>query len=52
MAGEKILIVDDERSMCQYLSIMLKKEGYQVKISNSGKKAVSEVNDCNYDVVI
>ena len=41
MAGEKILIVDDEKSMCQYLSIMLKKEGYQVRTSNSGKKAVS-----------
>jgi DNA-binding NtrC family response regulator len=52
MAAEKILIVDDEKSMCQYLSIMLKKEGYQVKTANSGKKAVSEVSEGNYDVVI
>jgi DNA-binding NtrC family response regulator len=52
MAGEKILIVDDEKSMCQYLSIMLRKEGYDVKTVNNGKKAVSEVKEVNYDVVI
>jgi DNA-binding NtrC family response regulator len=52
MAGEKILIVDDEKSMCQYLSIMLKKEGYQVKVTNSGKKAISLVKESNFDVII
>ncbi len=52
MAGEKILIVDDEKSMCQYLSIMLKKDGYDVKTVNSGKKALGEVKEGNYDVVI
>ncbi|MBN1163507.1 MAG: sigma-54-dependent Fis family transcriptional regulator [Candidatus Krumholzibacteriota bacterium] len=52
MAGEKILIVDDEKSMCQYLSIMLKKEGYQVKTVTDGKKAVQEIKSSNYDVVI
>jgi len=52
MAGEKILIVDDEKSMCQYLSIMLKKEGYKVKTASSGSKAVSEVRDTNFDAVI
>ena len=52
MAGEKILIVDDEKSMCQYLSIMLKKEGYKVKTASNGIKAVKEVSDSNFDVVI
>ncbi len=52
MAGEKILIVDDEKSMCQYLSIMLKKEGYVVKTASNGSKAVKEVSDSNYDAVI
>ncbi len=52
MAGEKILIVDDEKSMCQYLSIMLKKEGYEVKTASNGSKAVKEVSDSNYDAVI
>jgi two-component system response regulator PilR (NtrC family) len=52
MAGEKILIVDDEKSMCQYMSIMLKKEGYDVTTVKDGKKAVEEVKRSNYDVVI
>ncbi len=52
MAGEKILIVDDEKSMCQYLSIMLKKEGYFVKTVHNGQKAVQEAQSSNYDVVI
>ncbi len=52
MAGEIILIADDEKSMCQYLSIMLKKEGYQVKTVNNGKKAVDAVKDSNFDLLI
>ncbi|MGD1048013.1 MAG: sigma-54 dependent transcriptional regulator [Candidatus Krumholzibacteriaceae bacterium] len=52
MAGEKILIVDDEKSMCQYLSIMLRKEGYDVKTVHNGKKALQEIKESNFDVVI
>ncbi len=52
MTGERVLIVDDEKSMCQYLSIMLKKEGYQVKNVSSGKKAIKAVRDSNFDVMI
>ncbi|MCX5753659.1 MAG: response regulator [Candidatus Krumholzibacteria bacterium] len=52
MAGEKILIVDDEKNMCQYLSIMLRKEGYDVKTVHNGKKALQEIKESVFDVVI
>jgi len=52
MADEKILIVDDEKSMCQYLAIMLKKEGYSIKTVNNGKKAIKEISSSNYDVLL
>ncbi len=52
MAGERILIVDDEKSMCKYLSIMLKKEGYEVETANNGKKAVKLAKEGSFDVVI
>jgi DNA-binding NtrC family response regulator len=52
MAGEKILIVDDERSMCQFLSIMLRKEGYRVTTVSNGKKAIEEIQGTKYDVVL
>ncbi len=52
MADERVLIVDDEKSMCKYLYIMLKKEGYQAKTVNNGKKAVREIKNSPFDVVI
>ena len=35
----EILIVDDEKSMREFLSIMLKKEGYNVKSATNGEEA-------------
>ena len=36
MTTGRILVVDDEQSMCQYLSILLTKEGHEVQTANSG----------------
>jgi DNA-binding NtrC family response regulator len=52
MAGEKLLIVDDERSMCQFLSIMLRKEGYDIVAVSNGKKALEQVKAHRFDLVI
>ena len=52
MAGERILVVDDEKSMCQFLSIMLRKEGYEITAVGSGKKAIEEIQKSRYDVVL
>ncbi len=40
MTGERILIVDDDESMCEFLTIMLEKEGYEVHAMNRGKDAI------------
>ena len=52
MAEEKILVVDDDEAMCQFLSIMLKKEGYDVSTVNDGHSAIQKVKEDGYDVVI
>src|SRR5512134_195147 len=52
MAGERILVMDDEKSMCQFLSIMLRKEGYEITTVSSGKKAVEEISSSRFDVVL
>ena len=52
MAGEKILIVDDEKSMCQFLSIMLRKDGYRITTVNNGKKALEQIKSARFDLVI
>ena len=52
MAGEKILIVDDEESMVQFLSILLSKEGYDVHVARSGKEALEKAEDDAFDVIV
>jgi DNA-binding NtrC family response regulator len=52
VSGERILLVDDEESMLQFLSILLAKEGYEVHIARSGREALEKVEEENYDVVI
>jgi len=52
MAEEKILVVDDDEAMCQFLSIMLKKEGYDVTTASDGHTAIQKVKEDGYNVVI
>ena len=52
MSGEKILIVDDEKSMCQFLAIMLRREGYNITTANNGKKALDQIKNNKFDLVI
>jgi len=52
MAEETILIVDDDETMCQFLSIMLKKEGYHVITVSDGQSAIERVKESNCDVII
>jgi len=52
VSSEKILVVDDEESMLQFLSILLAKEGYEVHVARSGREALEKAEEENYDVVI
>ena len=48
----KILIVDDELSMREFLGILLRKQGYEVTSVSSGEEAVAQVDREFYDVVL
>jgi len=48
----KILVIDDEDSMCNFMEIMLSKEGYGVDTANSGGDGVALLKEKNYDLVI
>jgi len=52
MPTEKILVVDDEQSMTQFLGIVLRKEGYQVTTVSNGNDALDKVRAEAFDVVI
>lgn len=49
---EKILIVDDERSMRDVLSIMLKRAGYDVTVASDGDEAIAKAEKELFDLVI
>jgi DNA-binding NtrC family response regulator len=52
MPAHKILIVDDEQSMAQFLAIVLRREGYDVTTVNNGREALDKVKAGAFDVVI
>ena len=51
-ATSTILVVDDERSMREFLSIMLKKEGHDVVVADCGKAAVKILERRPVDLLI
>jgi two-component system response regulator PilR (NtrC family) len=52
MEKGKILVVDDERSMREFLGIMLAKEGYGVTQCPDGETALRQVEEDIFDLVI
>ncbi|MEJ2066864.1 MAG: sigma-54 dependent transcriptional regulator, partial [Deltaproteobacteria bacterium] len=52
MAQQKILVVDDEKSMCEFLEIMLKKDGYEVATTTSGEEALGLLDKNLYSMVL
>lgn len=47
-----VLIVDDERSMRDFLKILLEKEGHQVTTADSGARALETLKKISVDVIV
>ena len=52
MASGKILIVDDDKNICELLRLYIEKEGYTVSIANDGKSALEMFDICGPDLVL
>ena len=48
----QLLIVDDEASMCEFLEIILQKNGYQVSSRQSARTAIKDLETGTFDLVI
>lgn len=51
-SGENVLIVDNDRDMCEVISDILKEEGYKVSIAYEGNTALASIKKNMYGVVI
>ena len=47
-----ILIVDDERSMREFLGIYLRREGYRIEAASGGSEAIASIKARAFDVII
>ena len=52
MSNEKILVVDDDKNICELLRLYLVKEGYGVTIANDGTAALQEFDKLHPDLVL
>ncbi|MBD3349431.1 MAG: response regulator [Candidatus Eisenbacteria bacterium] len=52
MPNGRILVVDDEDSIREYLSMMLEREGYDVESTADGKKAAKLCQKSEFDVIV
>ncbi len=48
----RILVVDDEESIREFLEIMLKKEGYEITLAEDGQKAKDLLSKKTFDMII
>ncbi len=48
----KVLLIDDEQTLLEYLSKRLLREGFTVKATFSGEEAVEVASNENYDVAV
>ena len=52
LGGARLLVADDERSMRELLSIVLRREGYDVTVAENGRAAVEQLESRRFDLLI
>ena len=50
--NERLLIVEDEETLCESLKRVLMKDGYEVDTVSSAEAAMSKIDDVAYDLII
>ena len=47
-----ILVVDDEKKICEFIKAFLDNEGYYADVAYDGKSAIDKINSKKYDLII
>ena len=48
----KVLVVDDDQAICEFMETFLKKDGFEVKTMSSPKDAPDEIKVGGYHLVV
>ena len=48
----RILVVDDEKGMCDFLHYLLEAEGYEVDEAHSGDDALTKIEENAFDLIL
>lgn len=52
MTKGKILVVDDDRNICELLRLYIEKEGYDIEIANDGREALAKFKEVQPDLIM
>lgn len=52
MSNRRILVVDDEKSLCDYLAILLRRESFAVEVATDVPEAIEKLSRSRYDIVL
>jgi len=52
MSNRRILVVDDEKSLCDYLAILLRRESFAVEVATEVPEAIDKLSRSRYDVIL
>ena len=52
MSLGRVLVVDDDKNICELLRLYLEKEGYGVILAHDGEEAVVKFNALKPDIIL
>ena len=52
MPKHTIMVVDDEKNICELMRLYLEKEGFAVTVANNGSDAISLIRQSRPDLVL
>jgi DNA-binding NtrC family response regulator len=52
MAGKRVLIIDDDKSILRLLTLILQRKGYSTDATETGREALEKLSHDTYDVAL
>ena len=52
MDNKRILIIDDDKSILRFFTLILQRKGYSTDTAETGKEALEKISRQSYDVVL